>query len=555
MKKWSTACTDWESRIVAGKTLVNCPVLFEDTANYAVEQIFKQLIIVDMIGRPTIGDVARDWVIDIARVFFGSMDDVTNRRYIKEFMLMVSKKNTKSTIAAGIMLTVLIMNQRDSAEFLILAPTVEAANNAFKPASDMIRVDPDLEAIFQVQEHIRTITHRETKAQLKVVAAEADTLSGNKAAGVLIDELWLFGKKKKASSMFTEATGGLMSRPEGFVIYLTTQSDESPAGVFKEKLQYARDVRDGIIDDPQFLPIIYEFPKSYVDNKTYLDPQNYYITNPNLGASVDEEYLNRKIRTAKAGGDESIQQVLAKHLNIEIGLSLRSDRWAGADFWESCADKSLTLESLIERSEVIDIGIDGGGLDDLLGLCVLGRDAKTKQWLAWAHAWAHPSVLERRKSEAPRFKDFEKEGTLTLVDRIGDDIEQVVDIVEQVDKSGLLDMVGVDPVGIGAVLDALEQRKIQKEKIIGVSQGWKMGGSIKTAERRLAEKTMSHDGTDMMMWCVGNARIEPRANSILITKQASGTAKIDPLMAMLNAVSLMSLNPKAMKEKYQLFII
>jgi phage terminase large subunit-like protein len=50
-----------------------------------------------------------------------------------------------------------------------------------------------------------------------------------------------------------------------------------------------------------------------------------------------------------------------------------------------------------------------------------------------------------------------------------------------------------------------------------------------------------------MNWCVGNARIVPTGNAILVTKQASGTAKIDPLMATFNAVSLMSLNPAPTK--------
>ena len=231
---WTTACVDWEKRIIEGGSLVTCPILYPDVADYALS-IFKQLKIVDMVGRPTIGEVTREWVYDFAKVFFGSLDDVENRRHIQEFFLLISKKNTKSTIAAGLMLTVLITNVRESADFLILAPTVEAAKNAFEPARDMIRADEDLEAIFQVQEHIRTITHRQTKAKLKVVAADSDTVSGTKATGVLIDELWAFGKKSKARSMLTEATGGLMARPEGFVMYLTTQSDEPPAGVFKEK--------------------------------------------------------------------------------------------------------------------------------------------------------------------------------------------------------------------------------------------------------------------------------------------------------------------------------
>ena len=61
----------------------------------------------------------------------------------------------------------------------------------------------------------------------------------------------------------------------------------------------------------------------------------------------------------------------------------------------------------------------------------------------------------------------------------------------------------------------------------------------------LAEKKLKHRGSLLMAWCCGNAKVEPRGNAKSITKQKAGSAKIDPLIALFNAVSLLSLNPDA----------
>ncbi|HCT6269160.1 TPA: terminase large subunit [Pseudomonas aeruginosa] len=550
--EWTTACTDWAGRLIRGESIIPPPI-FPEMADQALD-VFKQLKIVDAPGSPTFGEACAPWVFDLVASIFGAYDPETGRRLITEWFILIPKKNSKSTIAAGIMMTALILNWRQSAEFSILAPTVEVANNAYAPARDMTQRDDDLDALMHVQTHIKSITHRESGATLKVVAADSNTVGGKKSVGTLVDELWLFGKRHDAENMLREAIGGLASRPEGFVIYLTTQSDEPPAGVFKQKLQYARDVRDGVIVDKRFVPVIFEHPPEMVARKEHLLAENLALVNPNLGYSVDEEFLLREFAKAQQGGEESFRGFLAKHGNVEIGLALRSDRWAGADFWEDAVEP-CTLKQILERCEVIDFGIDGGGLDDLLGAYAIGREKDTGKKLGWGHAWAHPSVLERRKEIAPALQDFTKAGHLTLVKRVGDDVDELADIAEQIHEAGLLDKIGCDPVGLGAILDKLEERGIPNDKIVGVSQGWKLGGAIKTAERWLAEGSFAPAAQPMMAWCVGNARVEPRANSILITKQASGSAKIDPLMAMFNAVTLMALNPPAATKKFQMFVL
>lgn len=58
------------------------------------------------------------------------------------------------------MMTLLLRNWRQSAELIVIAPTVEVAQNAFAPARDMVKHDEELSELLNVQEHIRTITHR-----------------------------------------------------------------------------------------------------------------------------------------------------------------------------------------------------------------------------------------------------------------------------------------------------------------------------------------------------------------------------------------------------------
>lgn len=536
----------WRDRIIAGESIIPPPIHVRE-ADRALA-IFKRLRLTDVRGRPTMGTACGQWTFDLVRAVFGACPDdgeSAGVQSIREFFVCIAKKNGKSSIAAGIMLTALILCWRENEEHLIIAPTKEVADNSFKAAASMVSADNELRMLFHVQHHTKTIIHRVNSNSLKVVAADSDTVSGKKAGKVLVDELWLFGKKHNADAMLMEATGGQASRDDGFTIYLTTQSDEPPAGVFRDKLQYFRDVRDGVIDDPSSLPIIYEYPQDMKDANAWEDRSTWHIPNPNLGHSVSADWIAQNLAQRREKTDGQLQQFLAKHLNVEIGLALRSDRWEGAGFWEDAA-APLSLESLIERCEVIDVGIDGGGLNDLLGLYVVGREKGSNRKLGWGRAWAADIALERRKSIAPALRGFASDGDMSIVKNVGDDVAELVQIALDVYDSGLLDQIGCDPAGIGSIAESLEKAGIPKDKIVGISQGWRLGGAVKTTERWLADGSFKPARQNLMAWCAGNARVEQRANGILVTKQSSGQSKIDPLMAMFDAVELMARNPAAL---------
>jgi phage terminase large subunit-like protein len=551
---WSTACLDWQERLLAGRSLVPPLPLFEEEAQRAV-RVFNRLRLPDVIGKPRIAEATGDWFRDIVMALFGSYDAAANYRHVQEVFLLVPKKNGKSTNAAAVMVTAAIVNRRPEAELLLVAPTKEIADISFRQANGMVAADDDLKKLFQASRHTRTLIHRVSGAVIKIIAADTDAVTGAKATFTLIDETHVFATKPKAAEVFVELRGALAARPDGFLFQITTQSKTPPAGVFKAELETARRVRDGEQDLP-LLPVLYELPAAL--RERWKEPRHMALVNPNFGKSVNEAFLERELAKAEREGVAALALFGSQHANVQIGLALKTDRWAGADFWEACAEPGLTLDDLLSRSEVVVVGIDGGGLDDLLGLAVIGRESGTGRWLVWAHAWAHEIVLERRQEVAPKLRDLEKSGDLTIVKRPGDDLEEVADVVERIETAGLLaeeNAVGVDQAGIDPLVEAIVARKIDEKRVVGIQQGWTMMSIIKTSERKLAADEIRHGGTDLMNWAVGNAKVEPRGNAVIITKQAAGSAKIDPLMAFFDAATLMGRNPKTRRKKYQMFFL
>jgi phage terminase large subunit-like protein len=514
-------------------------------------RIFRGLRLADVQGTPLVADAGAEWFEDIVRVMFGSLDSAWKQRAIRELFLLVPKKNGKTTNGGLMMLTGFLMNQRPNATFIMTAPDHGVADIAYSAVRGAIELNPVLQAKLHIRDHLKTVVHRENKAKLQIMTFDPAALTGQKCAGVLIDELHVVAKNAKAASAIRQLRGGMLPFPEAFMAFITTQSEDAPSGVFHAELTKARKIRDGK-QKGAMLPVLYELPTSIqADPEQWRDSANWHMVTPSPALKIPR--LIEEFQTAEATSEGELRAWASQHLNLEIGLALHSDSWVGAEFWPKGAEK-VPLERLFTDCEVITVGIDGGGLDDMLGLAAVGR-AEDGRWLLWNHAWIHPVVLQRRKSEAPLFRDFERDGDLTIVNEIGEDIQQVADYVEQIEKSGLLDRVGVDQAGIGAVVDAIVDKGIEHDRIVGIPQGWRLVGAIKTTERKLAEGALLHSGSPMMSWCVGNAKVEPRGNAILITKQAAGTAKIDPLMATFDAVALMAMNPKPRRKAYDVFFV
>lgn len=504
----SFACPDWWERLQQGLMPFPDLPLDEIEAQVAVDLLDK-LRIPDIPGQPTFGEAGGEWVREIARAAFGSIDPETGERFVGEIFNLVPKKNGKTTNSAALGILWLLMNNRPNVDGVIIGPTQEVADKCFAQASAMIAADEYLSSRLKVDDYKKTITDLHLadglevpmNAKLKIKSFDPKVVTGSIPAFAVLDELHVMAESHHADRVIRQIRGGMITNPESLLIIITTQSEIRPQGVFKAELEYARKVRDGLItEDVRMLPVLYEFPLAMQadETKPWRDPKKWAPVLPNLGRSITVDRLVKLFRQEADKGSDAETGFFSQHLNIQIGTGHGGDGWAGSDFWRPAQLVTcLSLEELLGRCEVAVIGVDGGGLDDLLGFAVIGREKDTGRWLVWVRAWVHRVVLqERRKSLAPLLEDFAAEGDLVICDHPTQDIEEIVDLCLLVKDTGLLPekrAFGMDPASsIVAVIDAIEGAGIDPEQIVPVSQGYRLTGAVKGTERRLFDGTLKH---------------------------------------------------------------
>lgn len=552
------ACPEWVQRLKDGLTPIAELPLDEVAADQAVA-VFDKLRLPDVPGQPEMREAAGDWIRDIVRAIFGSMETSPNVpavRRVGEVFILVPKKNAKTTSAAAIAITFMLLNRRHHADMLILGPTQKISDVAFEQAKGMIQADEWLEKRFHIRDHQKTIVDRTNKARLMIRTFGMDVLTGSKPIFCLIDEIHILGSMPYAADVMRQIRGGMLPFPEALLVMITTQSDHPPAGVFKSELQYARGVRDGrITENVRTLPVLYEFPEAMqkAPGQPWRNPDVWHMVTPNMGRSIGVDALRSLMARAEEDGPDEVIAWATQHLNVEVGMALHRDRWIGADYWEGNAEEGLTLEKILATSDVAVIGGDAGGADDLFSLGVIGRHKETRAWQCHVRVWCLDVVLERRKEIASRLTDFARTGDLIVTESAEDHILGAVEYCEQVRASGLLPAengLGFDPFGIAALVDALIDAGFDEKQITGVGQGFKLNGAIRGLERRLYDGNLTHCNQPVLNWAVSNAKAEQRGNNVMITKQVAGTAKIDPLVALFNAAVLMDRNPSVQSSSY-----
>jgi len=294
----------------------------EKSANRVIKFIEKHITHVkgELAGQPII---LENWQKDdIIKPVFGIKRKRDDFRRFRTVYVEIPRKNAKSTLGAAIALYLLLSDGERGAEIYSAAGDALQARIIFEIAQGMVNQNPELASRCKTFQH--SIRKENSLSFYKVISAEAGTKYGFNSHGIIFDELFV-QPDRELWDVLTTSTG---SRRQPLIFAITTAGFDKES-ICYEMHEYAVRVRDGIIQDDSFLPIIYAAP---MEADIY-SVDTWKVANPGYGSIVKEEYILEQVNKIK--NQPSFESTFRRlHLNQWVGTA---ETWIPDDVWMNCS--------------------------------------------------------------------------------------------------------------------------------------------------------------------------------------------------------------------------
>jgi phage terminase large subunit-like protein len=375
-------------------------------------------------GRPFL---LQPWQKSIVFTLFGWKRPDGRRRY-REAFVYVPRKNGKSEWAGGLSCLLTFADGEPAAQVYCAAADRDQARLVFGAARTMVEAEPELTSRSKVYTH--AITAPASGSVLKVISAEAYSKHGINAHGIIIDELHAQPNRDLVDVLTTSTA----ARRQPLIIHITT-ADFDRESICNEKYDYACKVRDGVIDDPAFLPVIYEAQP----DEDWTDPKVWRRVNPNLGVSVSMEYLERECR--KAQDTPSYENTFKRlHLNLRTQQDVR---WLSLEAWDAC-DGSPIDESALAGRECW-AGLDLSTTTDLSALVLVFLDEDDGTVTLLPRFWMPADNAEKReRRDRVPYLTWARQGFVEMTPGNVIDYERIKSRIDEMQKRFNIHEIAID---------------------------------------------------------------------------------------------------------------
>ena len=459
-----------------------------------------------------------DWQEKIVRDIFGTLNEDGTRQY-RTVYIEIPRKNGKSELAATIALYLLFADGEAGAEVYGAAGDRDQASIVYHVAASMVEYHKDLSAMCRILYSTRRILIKNSNSYYHVLSSDDRTKHGYNAHGIIFDELHVQPNRMLWDVLST--SGGTRAQP---LIFAITTAGYDKESICWEQHDYARQILDGVIEDPTFYPVIY----CADEDDDWQDEKVWYKANPALGSFRSIEEMQAMYDKAK---NVPPLQNTFRRLYLNQWTS-QETRWLDVTFWEACRGKLSEL-----KGRRCFAGLDLSSTTDISALVlVFPFDDGHCEILPFF--WIpRKSMHDREIKDRVPYSTWVREGLIEATPGDIIDYDFIERKLEQLGDEYRIEEIGFDRWGATLISTHLQDMGFT---VTPVGQGYaSMSPAVKEVQKVIMSRKLKHDGNPVMRWMFDNVavRMDPAEN--IKFDKAKATKRIDGMVALAMAIYCM----------------
>jgi phage terminase large subunit-like protein len=452
-----------------------------------------------------------DWEKQFLGHLFGWKRKSDGTRRYREALLYIPKKNGKTEVAAGIGIIMTVADNEPGSEVYAASGDKDQASLIFSAASHFVETDELLSEHVHVFKGYRAMKYDAMGSIFKVLSSEAKTKHGPNVHCAIFDEVHAFPN----NDLIETLRRGTISRRQPLTLYLTT-ADYAGDSPCNKLLEQGKQIRDGILKNPHFLPMIYEC----FEGEDWTSEETWKRVNPSYGVTVKRSYFVEEVEKAKT---DPVKENSFKRLHLNMQTKVEN-RWMRMQDWDA-SGASIQPDSLLGTR--CYAAVDLASVNDIAALVLYFPDAMACLCRFWVPRDTAKTRLE--------YQIWEKEGYITVSEGRVIDQGEIMAELEKLKSQYMISAVAYDP--WNAAQFALAAARSGFE-MVEFRQGYKsMTEPTKELMKDVMRGALTHFGHPVLRWMASNANsIEDDAENVKLVKPGKDSPKkIDGIIALVMA--------------------